>query len=325
MKRRLLLVGVLAALWLGTGLFIVRGNERAAVRRCGKGVVNADGQLVLRGSGLHWDLPWPLSVVDRVNLHEIRTLSAGATASEPVSDSAFLREFEPADRSQFLTGDKNILHVRVDVQYRVSATNAGDFLYASESPTLRLQQLTEAGLTELVTSAGVDAVHTYGRAALQQRLTAELREAAAAHRLGVEIESAVIDDVRPPIRVKAAFLDVNDARADREKFIQSGLAYEQQRQEQARGESRRIGDEAETFRDQSLASSRASAESFERLVAQLKQEAERTSDSYVDVRQRLLRRRYLDDVTQILKTVSAKVVLETGRQVDVTILRDAPK
>lgn len=325
MKRRLSLTVAILTAWLASGLYIVRGNERGVVRRCGRVVADVDGRPQLVGSGLHLDVPWPFATVDRVNLHEIRTTSLGAGTGDEVSESAFLREFEPADRSQVLTGDRNILHVKVDVQYRVSADGVGDFLFASVSPERRLRQLAEAALTDLVTGAGVDAVHTFGRAALQRQLANSLQDSVARHRLGLEIESVAIDDVRPPIRVKAAFLDVNDARADREKFVQSALAAERQKQEQSRGEARRLTDEAETFRDQSLSSARASAESFERIVAQLHSEAGRTGEPYASVRQRALKRRYYDDMRQILSTVASKVVLETGRQVDVTILREPTK
>lgn len=327
MKFRLAVVGLLCAAWLATGFYIVRGNERAVVRRFGRpvsdGAVSESTGPRLVGSGLHFDLPWPLAVVDRVNLHQIRTLSIGATTGDEASDSAFLREFEPADRSQFLTGDKNILHIRVDVQYRIAADEVAAHLFGSVSTERRLQALSESLLTGLVTETGVDAVHTFGRAELQGRLAGALRHEVDRQRLGVEIESVSVEDVRPPIRVKAAFLDVNDARADREKFVQSALAVEQRRHEQARGEARRIEDEAESYRVQETSSAKATSESFDRLVAQLKTESLRTGATYAAVRNRALRRRYYDDMAQILKTVASKVVLETGRQVDITILKDA--
>src|SRR5262245_41924883 len=113
--RRLALIAVLVVLWLASGLFIVRGNEPGVVRRFGRIVSTPSGQAALRGSGLHWDLPWPLALVDRVNFHEIRTISLGEAESDDIADGGFLKAFNPADRSQFLTGDKNILHVKIDV------------------------------------------------------------------------------------------------------------------------------------------------------------------------------------------------------------------
>jgi membrane protease subunit HflK len=319
--RRLILFAAILAGWLATGLFIVRGNERAVVRRFGRIVATPGGEPALRGSGLHGDLPWPLSQVDRVNFHEIRTVSLGQTETGDATEGGFLKAFDPADRSQFLTGDKNILHVRIDVQYRISEPDVADWLFGSDDPQRQLASLAEAALTDVVTAAGVDYVQTLGRADLQERLTVRLRELVAARRLGVDVETVALDDVRPPVRVKAAFLDVNDARADREKFVQSGLAYEEQKREQARGEARQIADQAAAARQQSVESARAKAESFERLVKQLRDEAERSGQSYAAVRQMTLRRRYLADVEQILKTASAKVFLDSGRQVDLTIVR----
>lgn len=321
MSRRLLFLFLALGLWLASGLYVIRGNERGIVRRFGRVVALPSGQPASRGSGLHWDWPWPLARVDRVNFHEVRTLSLGAAAEEEATDGGFLKAFDPADRSQFLTGDKNILHVRMDVQYRVSEERVADYLFGSLESERRLSQLSEAILTDRVTAAGVDYVQTLGRAELQERLTSELREAAAAHGLGLEVETVSLDEVRPPIRVKAAFLDVNDARADREKFIQSALAYAEQKREESRGEVRQIADQAAAERQQSVESARAQAESFTRLIRQLHEESERSGQSYAAVRQAALRQRYLQDVEQILKTVSSKVVLDSGRQVDLTIIR----
>jgi hypothetical protein len=107
-RTRLAAILALAA-YLSTGFYIVQGNEKGAVRRFGQVVTTPLGGVALKGSGLHYDLPWPFSQVDRINLNEIRTLSVGVAELDDVSTGAFLRAYEASDRSQFLTGDKNIL------------------------------------------------------------------------------------------------------------------------------------------------------------------------------------------------------------------------
>ena len=53
-------IAALCLVYLATGMFIVRGNEQALVRRFGRAV------LPLKDSGLHYDLPWPLARIDRI-------------------------------------------------------------------------------------------------------------------------------------------------------------------------------------------------------------------------------------------------------------------
>ena len=69
MKQALSWGAIVLTVYLASGFYVVRGNEQAVVRRFGR----ADRALV--ASGLHFDLPWPFARIERVNRHELRTLS----------------------------------------------------------------------------------------------------------------------------------------------------------------------------------------------------------------------------------------------------------
>src|SRR5262245_17595681 len=101
----------LAALYFATGFYVVRGNEQALVRRFGR------ARLPVAASGLHLDLPWPWTRIDRLNVHQVQNLSIGVSATEPVETSGFLQETYIDRQGEFLTGDKNILNLAVSVQY----------------------------------------------------------------------------------------------------------------------------------------------------------------------------------------------------------------
>ena len=87
MKRATLCGAALLALYLASGFYVVRGNEQALVRRFGK----ADQALVT--GGLHFDLPWPLARIERVNVHELRTLSIGVAAAEAFDGRGFSGQY----------------------------------------------------------------------------------------------------------------------------------------------------------------------------------------------------------------------------------------
>lgn len=322
MKRAFLLITVILLSWLATGLFVVRGNERAVVRRFGDVVRTAGGRVELLGSGLHWDLPWPFSRVDRVNLSEVRTLSIGSGEEEEITGAGFLRPAGASANAQFLTGDKNVLNIKIDVQYRVSEEHLDRYLYALESPETRLALLAESVLADLVSRSGVDYVHTLGRAELQQLLTGRTRELAEEQKLGLEVDTVTLDAVHPPLRVKAAFLDVSNARADKEKYIHTANSYYQERLQAARAEAQQIIDEALVYREQQVAEAEAAAESFTRLVEQFRRDEQQGVQSYLAARQMGLTRRYLDVMEEVLRNVKGKVLLDSGKPVDLTIFRD---
>lgn len=314
---RLALVAVGLA-YAATGFYVVGGDEQAVVRRFGRAIRTADDQPALRGSGLHCDLPWPFSRVDRIRLNEVRTMNIGLT--RPIEQR--LGDGAGRDTFPLLTGDRNLLIVRIEVQYRVSAEQLDAWLYSAESAEERLRLLVEAEVVEAIAASGVDFAHTFGRSQLQDLLTVRARELAERQRLGVDIELVAIEDVQPPSRVKAAFLDVSDARADRDKYINAALTAQQQRKLAARSEAREIVDRAESERRRLIEEAGGAADAFMKLVERIAAEAERHGRSYAAARQLVLRRRYFDTMQQLLSSMAGKVFLDSGQPVDLTIQRD---
>ena len=109
--RRLLWVVpvVLLLLYLLTGVVQVRPGERAVVRRFGR-VLHAKPE-----PGLWVGLPWGMDRVDRVEVDKVRQVSVGYSEDETGLPSG-----------QFLTGDHNLVNVRVLLEYTVRADEAAE-------------------------------------------------------------------------------------------------------------------------------------------------------------------------------------------------------
>jgi regulator of protease activity HflC (stomatin/prohibitin superfamily) len=319
MKPFWIVGSLLLAGYLATGFYVVRGNEKVAVHRFGRVVRAPDGRVSLSGSGLHFALPWPCSGIERINLNEVRTLSIGVAEIAEPGAAGFLRSLEAENQSQFLTGDKNILHLQINAQYRVAEPVVDDFLFRSASPERHLERIVEAVATGLIARSGVDFVHPLGQVELNALLTSSVRRIADEQRLGLEVDDVAINAVYPPILVKSYFLDVTSARADKVNSINEALAYTESRGAAAQSEARRTLDEAASYRRQTVESSRAQAESFSRLIEQFRREEQSGGRTYVQARQIALTRRYYDTMRDILKTVATKVLLDSGEPADLTI------
>ena len=267
---RWLLLAVTITAYFATGFFTVPANEVAVVRRFGRAVFPA------RTSGLRFDLPWPFVRVDRVNLNAIRTLTLGEATLEP---NAFLQPASSAPTT-LLTGDKNLLQLRIVVQYRVSEEFLADWLYACERPEQRLQLLVETTAADLVSRSGVDFVHTQGLAELNNRLRQSVRTASARQRLGCEVEQVTIDRADPPSRVKAEFLDVSNARADSARSIHDARSYAEQRLAESQADARQLTDSAEQARQTTTSAARGTADRFLALVEQLSRDATSSGRGY---------------------------------------------
>ena len=265
-------------------------------------------------------MPWPCSDIERINLNEVRTLSIGMGEVAEPGAGGFLRSLEAENRSQFLTGDKNILHLQINAQYRVAEPTVEDFLFRSVAPERHLERIVEAVAAGLIAQSGVDFVHPLGQVELNALLTAGVRRLAEEQRLGVEIDDVAINAVYPPILVKSYFLDVT-RRADKINSINEGLAYAEARNSAAQAEARSTLDAAASYRQQTVESARAEAESFSRLIEQLRHEEQSGAGgrTYVQARQMALTRRYYDTMRDVLKTVATKVLLNSGEPADLTI------
>ncbi|MBC8117094.1 MAG: protease modulator HflK [Candidatus Saccharimonas sp.] len=311
---RLALAAIACIVYFANGIFTVPANEVAVVRRFGRAVMPA------RSSGLHFDLPWPFVRVDRVNLNAIRTLSLGEATVEP---NAFLQPASSAPTT-FLTGDKNLLQLRVAVQYRVSEEFLAEWLYASERPEQRLRLLVETTVADFVSRSGVDFVHTRGLAELNNRLLMAVREQAARQRLGCEVEQVTIDRAEPPARVKAEFLDVSNARADMARSVHEARSYAEQKLAESQADARQFADAAEQVRRTKSSAAQGSADRFVSLVEQLRRDATASGRGYDSSRSLTMNRLYLETLRDVLSRAKSKIVLDGPQPTDIVLPTERP-
>ncbi len=320
-------VVVLLLAWLVSGFYIVRGNEQAVVRRFGELVRNAGGGVEISSSGLRWDLPWPLAQVDRVNTREIRTLMVGLPEFGPElkqgAPTGFLTNVDTAHQSQFLTGDRNILSLQVTVHYHVG--DIGQFLFGESDPRTRLRSLVESLVTDTVSGSGVDFVYVHGRHRLRTLLVDRLSTTLPDEPLGLVVDDITVGAVYPPIEAKSEFLEVMNARAERETHINNAEAFQVKRSNQGQAEAKRVQLEADAYRSRTVAAAQGEAARFEQLVSQIQREAQSGQQDYAGARHLAMKRMYLDSIRAIFAKVAAKIVLDSGDPVDLTILREFGK
>lgn len=309
--RRLILPLLLGALYFSSGFYIVRGNEQALVRRFGR------ARYPVVSSGLHFDLPWPLTRIDRVNVNQIQNLTVGIAATEPLAGNGFLQEAFVDRQAEFLTGDKNILHLAVSVQYRIADPAA--YLCQAESPEMGLRLLVESLVTDAVARSGVDYVHPLGLNELRIHLTRRAREAADRETWGLLVEDVTIAGAFPPVEVKASFLDVSNARAEKDRLIHQEQAQAEKRVAAARAIANQNLDLAETERHSRVEAAKGAADRFLAVVSAFGRDAESSGESPQAVRRLAMQRMFTAAVRQMLPRFAGKVLIDSGSPVDLMI------
>ena len=317
------LAALFFVVWACSGIFVVGADEAAVLKVFGQAERTADGVVLLRNSGLYFHLPWPLTQVERVRINEVRTVSIGSSdLGDAGPDEPFLRMLGSSQNAELLSGDKNVLNVQLNVSYRIASDRVDDWLFGSASGEQRLELLASSVLADVVLRSGVDFVHTLGHNEIRRDVLSRLTELAEQNSLGVEIEDVTIASVAPPIRVKADFVDVMNARADRETYVNRARDYESQRESAATAEAAKLKNEARSYAQRKVDLAGAEAESFNRLIDQFVAASEGGSASYAEVRQRALQREFVDTLEGVFQKVDAKVLLDSGKQVDITLHRN---
>jgi membrane protease subunit HflK len=287
---------VLAALALAVpsiSLRAVRPGERMVVRRFGRLVDPA------WEPGLHW--AWPLGIdrCDLVRTDLVRRLVVGTP--NPADEAA-----DPAS-GEFLTGDLNLVHLQLIVQYRVA--NPTEFVVAAEPAEAILNRLAEAGVSRALARRGIDSVLRADRQQIGEEVKHDLEEAASSHRLGLEILGASLTEARPPPEVAADFSAAQSAQSRRDERATVARTEAETSVTSARAMAHARQDAARAAAQRKLLAARAESQKFLALLAEARRSRELT-----------IERIYLDAMNSLLAKVRRKIVLPAGDAVDLTVL-----
>ncbi len=220
---------VLVLAFLASGFFIVQPQEQAIILRLGKPV--GVGKKALLGPGLHWSFPYPIDEVVRVSVAGVQKVrsSVGWYYTTPADELAGTEPpagptLNPLVDSYTMTGDKDIVHCRVDLTYRISdpLTYVFDFVNASNE----VLNVVDNALVEESSRFTIDDI-LYHSAIFRDAIAQRIGELADAQRLGISVEQCAIEPI-PPRQVKNAFEDVVKAEVTYHTKLEDAANYANQ-------------------------------------------------------------------------------------------------
>ena len=264
-----------ALVYLSTCFSQVKIQETGVLLRFGKIVRNRVEP------GICIKYPWPIDKLLRVKTQSIQTLQAGFGA-DPDVVAEFERTNGPIDQMEYgtlripyiITGDKNILHIKVLVMYKISDPVSYLFNNSKAEDTLAL--LAQNKIMQFVATNNVDNVLTTGKLELRDHLFRVISRESHKFGLGLEVTSVEIRNVRPPGRTTTAFKDVINAQEESREIIHQAEAYQNRLLPEANAEALKIVQEAEAYRKQKIDAASGEAKRFELLAAQYKKEPDVT-------------------------------------------------
>ncbi len=266
-----LLVGLLLLLWIGSGFYIVNEGQRGIVLRFGKYVESTQ-------AGLRWHLPYPIEVVESVNVSQVRTVEIGYRNNVR---SKVLKE------SLMLTDDENIIDIQFAVQYILK--NPEEFLFNNREPENAVLQAAETAIREIIGKSKMDFVLYEGREQVAAKATELMQGILDRYKIGIAISKVTMQNAQPPEQVQAAFDDAVKAGQDRERQKNEGQAYANDVIPKAKGNAARLLEEAEGYKQRVIASSEGEASRFKQVLVEYSKAPGVTRDRlYIDMMQQVL-------------------------------------
>ncbi len=260
-----------------TGIFKVDPGAQGVVRRFGE-----ENRRV--GPGLHYAIP-VVESVDVVETEQIRRVEVGFSNERTLPEALML------------TGDENIVEVRMVVQYRVA--DPGKFLFRIAEPEQTLQMAAEVAIRTVAGQTNIDEIMTKGRAQVQSKTRKLLQTLMDTYQSGIEVTEVKLDNVDAPDEVKDAFNAVTRAREEREKLVNQARGYREDKVPRARGEAEKLLREAEGYKQQRILRAKGDAAKFESVLAE-----------YEKAKGVTRKRLHLETIERVLGSVKSKVVID---------------
>ena len=289
---------IIVGIWLVSGFYIVGPDQQAVVKRFGK-------ISIVTSPGPHYHLPYPIETVDKAEVTKIHRIEIGYAPGSGNSTINVKKE------SQMLTGDENIVSVKLIVQYQIK--DITEYLYNVEGVPATIKNAAQSAIREVAGKEKIDELLTTGKNRVQQETLDILQKMMDNYKAGVRIVAVQLLDVNPPQEVDFAFKDVASAREDKNRFINEAETYSNQVIPQARGAAETMIQEAEAYSAQKIEQAKGDAARFEQVLKAYKQAPNVTK-----------KRMYIETIEKALKDANVKVFDSTIKNINHFIGLDKP-
>ena len=247
------IIPLLIVIWLLSGIYIVAPNEQGVERIFGKA---SD----ITEPGPHYCPPWPIGMVNKPKVKEVRRLEVGFRTISSGSPARY--RFHP-EESLMLTGDEQIIDAQIIVQYKIKRPI--DYLFnvkKLEGPHGTLMDAAEVSLRHVVGQRPIDDVLIKEKLQVEIDIRSMLQDIMNAYESGIDIVEVKLQTVQPPKQVAAAFSDVVSAKEDRERAIKEAEGYKEDIIPKARGKARSVILNAEGYKAEKVKRAQGDAERF---------------------------------------------------------------
>jgi membrane protease subunit HflK len=245
-----IVIGVLVAIYVGSGVFVVQEGQSGVVLEFGKYKETVE-------PGVHLRLPYPFQTHEIVNVAQIRSVEIGR--GNAMSDASM-------KDASVIARDGDIVDVRVAVQYQVKSV--ADYLFRTADPDLTVTQIAQAAVRQIVGARTTDSLLGDNRDALREPLMQAIQGALDRYRTGLAVTSVTVQSIDAPAAVQSASADAARAQQERARAKSEAQAYAGQILPGAKEQAQRTIDDAKAYAERVQSEAQGDAERFKEIYAQ---------------------------------------------------------
>jgi membrane protease subunit HflK len=259
-------VGVIAGLWLVSGVYKVEPSEQ--------GVITTFGAWTRTdGPGLHYHLPAPIERVEKVQVTALKQVNIGGGDDQAAS--------------LMLTGDENIVDLDFTVQWRIN--DAARYLFKVNDPDGAVGAVAESAIREVVGKTALQTILTTGRGALQDQTRDLMQHILDHYDAGITVVEVQIRAANPPREVIPDFQAVASAGQYADSAVNEARTYENRVVNEAKGDAAKAVQASQAYREQVVLEAQGDAARFNQLDAEYRRAPAVTRERlYLETMQRVL-------------------------------------
>ena len=263
------LIGILIISYLLSGFFTVKQDEVAVVLRWGK--IRGVGEKRILKPGFHWAFPEPIDKIVRIPVKKVKSIELRKFWSSDLDKKEVSPPLSliPYLHGYLITGDKNIIHTRWHIEYRID--DPISYITNISDEENLIKSVISYAIVKVGGNYSVDEALRTKLESFSYMVKFEGQKVLDKLNTGLKLIGVYLDRSVPPLQVADAFNKVVRAEQIKSAKINEAKSYANRIINIAKGEAAKIISEANSYYSEVVNKARADADYIEKLTKRYKQ------------------------------------------------------
>lgn len=295
----------LVTLWMASGIYRVNSDELGVVMRFG-----AYNRTTT--PGLNYHLPFPIEQVVIPSVTSVNRVEVGFRGNAVENPNVRVAKAAMMETTAgggnisnreglMLTGDRNIVDIDFEVQWKIDAAHPEKFLFNMRNTAENIKPAAESAMREVIGRNKLDDILTGAQSQIAEETRSLMQQMFNEYNAGVEIIAVNLSRPDVPGEVIDEFQDVKRAEQDKQTAESVAEGYRNDIIPRAKGDASKMLEDAAGYKARVVADAKGDASRFKQIYAE-----------YANAKDVTKRRMYLETMETVLRNMP-KIIVDSSR------------